>query len=269
MSALETLLLEKRRELILCWRVFLDLLKGGKTPVPEVYFRAFEEMRKRSQPEASASFELLELIEETLNVLNRMARGALVSSAEIDALRSRMRNLRDTVDAFREELLRDDLTGLWNRRAFELYFNEDVHPRVFRQDFAVVFLDLNGFKKINDTCGHQAGDFLLRRFAEFLLRNLRGKDHAFRIYGDEFVLVLADVTLDQAERFVRSLHDDLGEVQERCALRGGEKVKFRLSFAAGVTNVIAADTPSAVLERADQAMYEAKRRGVVVVRKRI
>ena len=150
--------------------------------------------------------------------------------------------------------LHDPLTGLANRKAFEAALDEAFAntPR-----FALLFLDLDGFKGVNDTLGHQVGDELLRHVAATLREQVRDRDVVARLGGDEFAVLLRseadrEVVRVVAERIVRSLGDRW--------THGDESVPFGASMGVSLYPEHGGDR-DAFVEKADAAMYEAKRAG--------
>ena len=145
----------------------------------------------------------------------------------------------------------DGLTGLANRRSFE---NQVRQLRQSGADFTVVMGDLDRFKELNDTHGHEAGDRALRVFSTVLRATVRPDDIVCRYGGEEFVVVLPDCGVHEARLVCDRLRDALAE-----ATRGGESPVFTASYG------IVASTPDAQLEqlvaRADTALYDAKRGG--------
>ena len=141
-----------------------------------------------------------------------------------------------------DESLRDELTGLGNRR------KASVRLERLAPGDAVALVDLDHFKQVNDTHGHAAGDEVLRDLGEFLSATLRDRDEAFRMGGEEFLIVLeqsGEKALTAAERFCE---------------RWREQAPLT-TFSAGVAIHLPGRTPDATLARADFAMYEAKRLG--------
>lgn len=127
----------------------------------------------------------------------------LTSVLGLDLDRSR---LQRRLDAAESAALSDPMTGLGNRRAFERAVDqEEARCARFGHLAAIMVLDLDGLKDVNDSWGHAAGDDLLRRAGESIRLTLRSADQAFRIGGDEFALVLPEVTSDG----LSSLHDRL------------------------------------------------------------
>ncbi|MGM3422136.1 diguanylate cyclase domain-containing protein [Pseudomonas benzopyrenica] len=163
----------------------------------------------------------------------------------------------------RAELLRqalfDPLTGLANRRLLEERLLRALE-RSRRQEtlFAVVLLDLDGFKAVNDRFGHAQGDYLLIATAQRLLKEIRSVDTLARLGGDEFVLIMENVPgRDECERLLERL---LHVVREPLPLEGGLGQVYA-SIGVVITDGAAADDSDAVLRRADAAMYRAKHLG--------
>jgi diguanylate cyclase (GGDEF)-like protein/PAS domain S-box-containing protein len=150
---------------------------------------------------------------------------------------------------------RDDLTGLYNRRFFEREVAQSL--RLLRRHggtASVLYLDLDRFKEVNDTLGHQCGDDLLKHVADVLTGRLRETDVIARLGGDEFAVLLPMTGADGAAAIVRALEQ---EFIERPALLEGQVVTARASV--GVAELDAELDVDGVLRRADQAMYAVKR----------
>ena len=151
----------------------------------------------------------------------------------------------------------DPLTGAWNRRRFEREINEQLsRARRYGEQATVLSIDVDGFKQINDTYGHRAGDKALKAIVTALNRRLRATDIVARVGGDEFAILLPYANPEQG----RAMAADLRRVIDECSVDvGGTQV--RLSASIGVVH-IDADTPGeeAVLTEADRAMYRDKAR---------
>lgn len=159
----------------------------------------------------------------------------------------------------RELLMRDVLTGLPNRRALMRMLPEAM-ARAARLGrlCAVLFLDMDGFKQVNDTLGHEEGDELLRQFATRLVNGIRETDMAARLAGDEFVVVL-DLLNERSEAEDKATFL-LGELTRPFELVDGS-VSVGASIGLALQAPHEAQDSTRLLARADQAMYEAKRRG--------
>ncbi len=173
-------------------------------------------------------------------------------------------------EALRNQSVRDPLTGLYNRRYLEEIMERETRRAVrSEQGLGLLMLDLDDFKKFNDTFGHDAGDTVLRESASFLLRSVRVEDVVCRFGGEEFVVVLPmaslEVTQARAER-IRSRLRELAVTHHGQALGA-------ITVSIGVAELPQHGTTSKeLLESADAALYRAKREGrdrVVVAAMRV
>lgn len=162
--------------------------------------------------------------------------------------------LRAALEAAQTEADRDPLTGALNRRGFlrELARAQALVER-YEQSFAVLFLDLDGFKALNDQFGHAAGDAALVHAAQALRAQLRLEDHVCRIGGDEFAILLAQADLDHAQAKAAALVRMLAISP---SLYEGRNHHVMASI--GVATLRRGDSPEQALARADEAMYGAK-----------
>ena len=180
---------------------------------------------------------------------------ALCERARVErALRRKLRHAEEnaTVDA---------LTGLFNRRHFEGRLKAEAsHALRHRRAFALVIFDLDHFKSINDTFGHEEGDRVLKHVAEAIRASLRGDDQAFRYGGEEFVLLLRACDASSAAVASERLRDEL----RARPIDLGEKLERRvITFSAGIAAADASNgfNVADLLARADAALYRAKRGG--------
>lgn len=151
----------------------------------------------------------------------------------------------------------DDLTNLKNRRAFN---EELVHFLLLCKrrgsNLSLTFFDLDNFKNVNDTFGHQTGDKVLKRVADILKENLRQTDIMGRWGGEEFIVAFIDTELDTAKFITEKIraHIETDEVLSQLT-----NIKVTASF--GLTTNTSQDTVDSLLNRADQALYKAKENG--------
>jgi diguanylate cyclase (GGDEF)-like protein/PAS domain S-box-containing protein len=160
---------------------------------------------------------------------------------------------RENEESLRHQADHDPLTGLVNRR--RLYAELDAELAAGRRSgslAALCVLDLDGFKGINDTLGHAAGDEALERVARALGERVRSGDVVARLGGDEFAVLLRRVGVEEARRTADALVEVVGE-----ALRRGIPADLRAGVSIGVA-VVADGDPDELLHRADEAMYAAK-----------
>lgn len=189
-----------------------------------------------------------------------MSDGALTLSdaetlvAEIDRLREKVASLEQRVCQLDELAHRDPLVDLPNRRSF-IGSLEALIARVDRygDQAAMLFVDLDGLKGINDRFGHGAGDKALIAVARMLVASVRKSDYVARIGGDEFGVLLERIdergAWEMALRVVETVVGAQFEV---------DGARHPLSVAVGVGRIDAGDDPQAVIERADKEMYRVK-----------
>ena len=164
--------------------------------------------------------------------------------------------LRETLS---NRSLHDPLTGLFNRRYMEEFLEKEIRRAVrYGRSLAVMILDLDYFKKFNDSHGHGAGDALLVKFAEFLQKSVRGYDVACRYGGEEFVLILPEISEENALKRAQQFLGDTG----RLTVSYQEKTLEAVTSSIGVALFPQHGSNwEAVLQAADAALYQAKSQG--------
>jgi diguanylate cyclase len=167
---------------------------------------------------------------------------------------ARLSTLETQLDRTRREAAVDPLTNVANRRTFEQKCREWLKPN--RPGFVMAMIDVDDFKTINDRYGHAVGDRVLVVVAETLVRQLRADDLVARLGGDEFVIMAACLTLTQAEgRF-----GAIGRaVQNACRELVPDGTLPSISM--GIAECSAGDTLESLQQRADEALYQAKKNG--------
>ncbi|HEX5240437.1 MAG TPA: EAL domain-containing protein [Candidatus Limnocylindrales bacterium] len=187
-----------------------------------------------------------------------MARQILRPAAQLEASRSRMRELYESA---REAALRDSLTGLGNHRAFQEAVGRMVEgSQRYGTPFSLVLLDIDEFKRINDTRGHAVGDQLLMQLGDLIRVTIRGTDAGFRVGGDEFAMLLPHTDAPGAVALCRRL------LARSLEDRGAGAFRGPISFSAGVTACPTfGATRVELTAQADAALYRGKRGGRTVV----
>ncbi len=175
-----------------------------------------------------------------------------------EAIKLSLSNLK-LREELRAEAIHDPLTGLFNRRYLEETLPRELHrARRAHAPLCVAMLDLDDFKRFNDTYGHDAGDSLLRELGRLLLGKLRKSDISCRYGGEEFVLVLPDSSLADAKQRIEQIRSQIKELR----IPHGDQVLSALTVSAGVAQ---ADdhtaNPGELLRAADTALYAAKNAG--------
>jgi len=132
----------------------------------------------------------------------------------LSALSVRIRNTDEQVSGLTERSLRDDLTGLLNRRSFHDRLAEECdRARRYGDSFALVLLDLDHFKSVNDTFGHDIGDVVLGWVGRLLAEHTRNADVPFRLGGEEFGVLCPEIDLEEAGIAARRLVEVIGEAR--------------------------------------------------------
>ena len=180
---------------------------------------------------------------------------------QVQTIRSRMRNqkheLQGALEQIRQMAMRDHLTGLINRRQMsELMGLELRRCQRSGRPMLLAQLDIDHFKAINDTHGHSVGDLALQAFAHTALAHLRGSDVLARWGGEEFVLLLCDTEPDAATELLERVRS---AVQAHTLPHGEHSIRMTVSI--GWAQHQHGETLDETLQRADQALYEAKRGG--------
>jgi len=164
-------------------------------------------------------------------------------------------NLKSSEEKYRHLATRDLLTGLYNR----YYFNETIVRDVEKANrldecLSFIVLDVNNFKRINDTYGHQHGDGVLKECAAILRRSVRKSDFLCRYGGDEFIIVTQSTNCDASGELVRRINENTQQWNSEYS-----SMDYDLSFSIGCAVWDKGSDLMDVIHRADQAMYEDKK----------
>lgn len=176
--------------------------------------------------------------------------------------------LADQVDILKQELektraksMSDGLTGVYNRQAFDDTLNGLIErSRVMNNGFSLMLLDLDDFKKVNDTHGHLIGDRVLVAFAQKCRSAVRGDDYVARYGGEEFAILLPGANLKNALNKGRQICDAVAAAKYATSAEQSENY-LSVTVSIGVTAFLKKDTMESMIERADKALYKAKRNG--------
>jgi diguanylate cyclase (GGDEF)-like protein len=174
---------------------------------------------------------------------------------EVERLKSELRFARARITELEARLDIDPLLDLLNRRGFERELKRALaYVKRYGTDAVLVYLDLDGFKGVNDRAGHGAGDELLRAVSAALTGKIRASDVVARLGGDEFAILLWNVSEMHAFAKARDLEDTVAAVT---ITRSG--VPLSVTASAGVAALSPLDGPAEAIDAADRAMYLRKR----------
>lgn len=189
-----------------------------------------------------------------LQVRNRAQRNSLREQQKhLEIANAR---LQDAMAQLNEIAIRDSLTGLFNRRHFLERLDEEM-ARASRLEHPLhlALIDLDHFKKVNDTWGHHTGDQVLRIFAEQVRKMVRRSDIAARYGGEEFIIVFPASPGEEIRTIINRLQKELAEQEV------SEAPGLRIAFSAGLSHWQPGDTAESLVQRADEALYLAKAQG--------
>ena len=185
---------------------------------------------------------------------------------QVERLSSKVSSLEVELKKAKKESLTDGLTGIYNRQAFDEYLKNLVEQNaVFRSPFSMLMLDIDDFKKINDSYGHQIGDRVILAMVQKCKQFIRKDDYFTRYGGEEFVIILPDASLKNSLKKARQICKSIAQAQysidnaHAMVQQGGTGLSFTVSI--GVSTYRKGDTEATVTERADKALYLAKRGG--------
>ena len=203
---------------------------------------------------------LNEVMEETRSMQDeaQRSRDELITAREQARLaEERILKLQEELDDASRQMRHDQLTGALNRRGLEEMFEKEA-ARAQRRGAAlsIALLDIDHFKKLNDTLGHHTGDAALVHLANVVRKHLRPQDVLARFGGEEFLILLPETETDDAYRAMVRLQRELTR-----EFFMADQQKIVITFSAGVTRIAPGEVLESAMKRADAAMYQAKQAG--------
>ncbi len=154
-----------------------------------------------------------------------------LAKAMADTVALALANLKLRTSLFHQSI-RDPLTDLFNRRYLEETLEREIHRAArLQRSVAVIMLDIDHFKRFNDTFGHDAGDALLRELGIFLKKQIRGGDFACRYGGEEFALIFPEVSLKDIRQRTEKLREEIKNISVQHNGRSLESITLSLGVA--------------------------------------
>ena len=196
------------------------------------------------------------LAQETRQALaaNQRLRGNLQNSTQ------EITSLRSNLEEVRREAMTDALTGIGNRKLFDLQLRQAVAEAMSRGgELSLLMMDIDYFKKFNDKYGHQLGDQVLRLVARCLTECVKGRDTAARYGGEEFAVVLPNTSLEDAVTVAEQIRNTVAA--RRIIRRKTDEDLGGITVSIGVAQFMVGESEQALIARADHALYAAKNAG--------
>ncbi len=202
---------------------------------------------------------LLRAITTLVTETGRAAEHNRMLQEQLTAASARIVRLRQSLSVVRQEATTDALTGIANRKAFDARLRRAVRQaRTEPFAISVMLFDIDHFKAFNDAYGHRTGDLVLRLVARVLADNVKGRDCAARYGGEEFGVILTNAELNAALVVARQISGVISGVR---LVEDTQHGPCRITVSAGVAQYRPGEPIADLVERADQALYEAKRNG--------
>lgn len=212
-------------------------------------------------PRPAGRAALLNVLGVNLDMLDVRTRAAIEALCdEVLFLREDVDRLRDALSEAESLADNDALCPVFNRRAFEREIHREIALAArFRTPLSVIYIDLDHFKQVNDAFGHAAGDEVLIRISELLLRHTRDTDIVGRLGGDEFGIVLAQATAEDSLLKAEQLAKEVDQLVVRSG-PDGSGPEVRIGASCGVVEWQVGQDAQALIALADQAMFAQKAR---------
>ena len=229
---------------------------GDKASAATLHFQSHSKKLENSRSLSEIKEVLTEIIAETQG----LAVTSMSLQAQLDESKKDMQSLRHDLEKAHETAKTDALTGLFNRRAFDQTL--DQHIEVHKQnssELCLLILDLDHFKKVNDTFGHQVGDNVLRYTANLMKQHISEHHHAARYGGEEMAIIMPNTPFNKAMEIAEKIRSSLA--LHPLKRKGSKESIGKVTVSIGVSGFKRNDSIESLIERADQAMYQAKSNG--------
>jgi diguanylate cyclase len=206
-------------------------------------------------------------VETLRNLVNKIAAETQVIAAQNQKLQGdlavttdQLSDMRNKFERIHKESQIDSLTEVGNRKFFDQQIiNEMIEAREKDLPLSLLMVDIDHFKKFNDSYGHLIGDQVLRLVARTMIENLKGKDIIARYGGEEFAILLPQTRVQDAERVANQLRVTLATKQIK--KRESNEILGAITISIGATEYITGEDKDEMISRADEALYKAKQTG--------
>ena len=226
-----------------------EIVADGTAPVVMLTGSGDEEVAAKSIQEGAVGY--LPKSRLSSDKLKEIIDSALVKWTRVLQSKSNQEELERLVNY-------DSLTGLYNRRSIFRLLDEQIgYSNRYKESFSISVLDIDHFKKVNDTYGHLIGDDVLGKIADILLQQIRGADFAGRYGGEEFILVLPRTELSSAMVIAERIRKSIESVE----MQDSDGSTFYITVSQGISAYKPDEDRDSLIARADEALYKAKDNG--------
>jgi len=246
-------------------REFSSLITGTVAGVGQSQAHASDSAEKleahsRRFEEENSIDDFQEILTDVVKETKEVAKNGHSLRQMLDETKIEIELLRQDLEHTKREATTDSLTGLTNRRAFEIAMRSFIDASGnFASKLCLLLIDIDHFKNVNDKYGHVFGDKVLKSVASLLMENIKGKDTIARIGGEEFAILLPDTKLEFANVVAENLRYAIEKSRIK-KMNTGEMFE-RLTVSIGVTRYNKGETTDKFVDRADQALYQSKNTG--------
>ncbi len=196
------------------------------------------------------------LVKETQHMMEHSSQMAL----RLNTMSGELTSVRTQFDQVKKESLIDSLTGVANRKAFDVNLTESMRDAAETdKPLCLIMADIDHFKKFNDTHGHVVGDKVLRYVSKMLQRVLKGRDVVARYGGEEFAIILSDTPVSGANSVAEEIRRTVASAELQLKSSAASLGSITMSF--GIADYLDGDSEENFIQRADAALYDAKDSG--------
>jgi diguanylate cyclase len=253
---------QKLQELRQAIRVLIDQLKlelnelnNGMESYSDVLENCEGDLQQAPEVDSLQSI-IKVLLEETKKCRSRNHQAL----SKVYHLSTEIDTLQNSLEKMGEEVFKDSLTNVGNRRGFDKQLAEAVKKaRKENSPLALIFLDIDYFKRVNDEHGHLVGDRVLRFIAETLKRSVKGGDYVARYGGEEFALILPNTDLDGGRSVAYQVQVNVAKT--KLTKKKGGKPIGSVTISGGLSTLREDDTEESFINRVDTFLYDAKNAG--------
>lgn len=199
--------------------------------------------------------EVLSLVRNMVSEAKNIRQSTISFNSALNNAEKEIARLKTQLSESQQEALYDALTGLCNRR----YFDSELQSKMALDKLCLILIDIDHFKKINDSYGHQMGDLVLKAVAKKLQSNCRDNAQVFRYGGEEFAVLVPDADAKQARQIADGMRRMLEKISVKDRRTG--QILGDITVSAGVAQLTDKEASQSLIERADKLLYEAKRLG--------